>query len=440
MKSHIKAQLFIVITGLSFLGIGVHMRQLALKLIGAVFLLVWWWMYLREDHLQAVTGYTKKKWSERSLLRHIRRHEEKYLQVQPYIQRFAVAFNVLLPFEWELTEDDTLQVVKTSQVAMDGTNKEEGPLAYEKNRLPALLLDLKELLRLQGVSIEDLDVLILWINRAVHQHRCERLTGKLLEQMPKSFSVEDVIHRYIDLIGDVRPEDYGVRPLYCQTRYLAQFLLQHFDDFEIAESIRQKQVPRERQRLEHLLETIVQEQLGDVIRAKRVQVLRDVLISKKPPAIPKTIETFDGLDQDAFIKEVFLMFTHAGYRVSDMTQDGQGADAVLEKLGERIVLRTQPLSIGQEVPLMVVQQTHAARAFYEADRAWIVTNRQFADAAISLASRVGIQLFDRSQMSRLIKRFYLVDADYVSLLFGRSDDTFVLDRQETKRWNLVHEK
>jgi HJR/Mrr/RecB family endonuclease len=406
MRTQTKIQLFIVMTGLICLGYGIGAHQRMMTYTGIVALMIWWWMYLREDHLDAFAHFTRRKWSERRIRKKMRFYEEELEQADGYIKRFAATFNVQFPSMWELTSNDTLILATSLEIAGN------------KQRLKTLVQDLQELLFSNSIEIDDMEILILCINRAVHEHRVEHLTQKLLDQMPAHYTIEDILLRYIDLIGDVRPEEYGVRPLYCQTRYLAQFLLNHFDLKDLAEFVERKRIRYSVQILENVLDPIIQEQIQTTVRAKRVQILRDLLQAKKPPSLPKTIELFDELSESLFVQEVLAMFAHAGYRVHKVSEEGQGADAILEKLGERIVLRAALVSPNQRVTLSIVQQTHAARAFYEGDRAFLVTNRDFDSAAIALAGRVGIQLFDRQHLTSLIRRFYDVDTDYVTLLYG----------------------
>jgi hypothetical protein len=430
MRPQTKVQLFIVLTGLLFLGFGIGSHDRVLTYVGVSAILIWWWMYLREDHLDALTHWIRRFWWERTWLKKIRKYEQELEQAKGYIQRFAATFNVLFPSNWELTKDDRLLMTQSMEIAGN----------HPKLRL--LIQDLQELLWLHGIQIEDMELLILYINREVHQHRVKHLTSKLLEYMPGNPTIGDIVHRYIDLIGDVRPEEYGVRPLYCQTRYLAEFLLEQFDSDSLADFLGKKRLPKQVLELEKELEPLIQEQIQQVVRAKRVQILRDLLQAKKPPSLPKSIELFDELTEPLFAQEVLNMFSHAGYRVQRVTEEGQGADAILEKLGERIVTRAVPLQEGQTIPLSIVQQTHAARAFYEADRAFLVTNRDFDAAAMALADRVGIQLFNRTHLTTLIKRFYDVDTDYVTLLYGNKTTIGAVDlnRHRTSlAWDTVSE-
>ncbi len=93
--------------------------------------------------------------------------------------------------------------------------------------------------------------------------------------------------------------------------------------------------------------------------------------------------------------ELFLQwsFEQQGYKVRKTKKSGdQGADLVLENLGIKTVvqIKKRKKTTGNDA----VQQVHAARGFYEADRAIVISSTKFSKHAVELANRLNVELWD----------------------------------------------
>ena len=73
-----------------------------------------------------------------------------------------------------------------------------------------------------------------------------------------------------------------------------------------------------------------------------------------------------------------------------------GADLILEKDGRKIVVEAKRYS--KDVGISAVQEIAAAMPHYQADEAWIVTNRDFTEAASNLAKSNDVKLVNRTQL------------------------------------------
>lgn len=97
------------------------------------------------------------------------------------------------------------------------------------------------------------------------------------------------------------------------------------------------------------------------------------------------------------------IYRRLGYQVevTQRTRD-QGADLVLVGKGERVVVQTkrQEGRVGNSA----VQEIVAAKGFYGATRAIVVTNSTFAPAALALARANGVDLLGRNELAKLLAR------------------------------------
>ncbi len=71
----------------------------------------------------------------------------------------------------------------------------------------------------------------------------------------------------------------------------------------------------------------------------------------------------------------------------------QGADIIVRQ-GRTIVIQAKCYQ--QSVGNSAVQEVHAAKIYYAADEAWVVTNSTFTRSARELAKSTGVRLVDRS--------------------------------------------
>lgn len=109
----------------------------------------------------------------------------------------------------------------------------------------------------------------------------------------------------------------------------------------------------------------------------------------------------DKLSGRAFEDYLAAQFKHLGYRVKK-TEDSHdyGADLLIRKRGELIVVQAKRYE--KSVGLAAVQEAAGAIAYYEADRAMVVTNSRFTKSARNLARLNDIELWDRKE---IIRRF-----------------------------------
>lgn len=113
------------------------------------------------------------------------------------------------------------------------------------------------------------------------------------------------------------------------------------------------------------------------------------------------------IDQmDGFQFEVYLeaLFKKLGYRplVTAASHD-YGADLIL-KGRNKIVIQAKRYGMKNRVGLSAIQEIHAAKTYYKAQEAWVVTNSIYTKNAKHLAKACGVKLLDRVELQKFINK------------------------------------
>lgn len=113
----------------------------------------------------------------------------------------------------------------------------------------------------------------------------------------------------------------------------------------------------------------------------------------------------DRLSGRAFEKYLRAQFQHLHYRVklTELSHD-YGADLILKKRGEVIVVQAKRYE--SNVGIAAVQEAVGAIAYYNADRAMVVTNSGFTKSARNLARQNEVELWGRNEIR---ERFHIRD-------------------------------
>ena len=110
------------------------------------------------------------------------------------------------------------------------------------------------------------------------------------------------------------------------------------------------------------------------------------------------IDRMDGIQFEQYLE---TLFRRLGYRVERTRAFGdQGADLILTGNGERIAVQAKRWN--KRVGNKAVQEIAAARPHYQCDRAMVVSNQEFTDAARELAASNRVELWGRRQLAEQI--------------------------------------
>ena len=112
-----------------------------------------------------------------------------------------------------------------------------------------------------------------------------------------------------------------------------------------------------------------------------------------------TMKKIDQLSGREFEQYLCVQFKRLGYQVklTDASHD-YGADLILKKRRECIVVQAKRYD--RNIGIAAVQEVVGAVAYYEADRAMVVTNRYFTRSAWKLAAQNEVELWTRDDIRK----------------------------------------
>lgn len=113
------------------------------------------------------------------------------------------------------------------------------------------------------------------------------------------------------------------------------------------------------------------------------------------------IADIDQMDGRQFEHYLGYLFKSQGYSVKVTRAAGDyGADLVLGKAGKKIVVQAKRHS--KNIGIEAVQQVHSSQNYYGASEAWVLSNRDYTDAARNLAKSNGVRLIGRDELVEMI--------------------------------------
>ncbi|WP_368658684.1 restriction endonuclease [Metabacillus halosaccharovorans] len=112
------------------------------------------------------------------------------------------------------------------------------------------------------------------------------------------------------------------------------------------------------------------------------------------------IDQMKGIEFEQYLA---VLFKRLGYRVkSTPGSNDYGADLILENGAERLVIQAKRYK--NKVGIKAVQEINSAKAYYNAQEGWVITNNYFTSSAINLAQSANIKLINRNELVDLILR------------------------------------
>lgn len=130
--------------------------------------------------------------------------------------------------------------------------------------------------------------------------------------------------------------------------------------------------------------------IGYIKRAKKFRLIRKTPLAK--------IDKMSGTDFEHYL---CTLYSCRGYSVQHMGKSGDfGCDLLVKKNG--VITAVQAKRYSSKVGVKAVQEIYGARTFYNANKATVVTNSYYTNAAKTLASKLGVALVDRSGLVEFI--------------------------------------
>jgi len=119
------------------------------------------------------------------------------------------------------------------------------------------------------------------------------------------------------------------------------------------------------------------------------------------------IDTMDGINFEKFLVHLFANMNYKA-EITQASKD-QGADLIIEKLGERTVVQAKCYS--STVGNTAVQEVTGAKQYYNCTKAMVITNNYFTKSAIELAYANNVELKDREDLISLLENYTVYAED-----------------------------
>lgn len=132
---------------------------------------------------------------------------------------------------------------------------------------------------------------------------------------------------------------------------------------------------------------------------KRIEKTTKTIREYKNNATLSDVDKMTGIEFELFCAS---LFKKQGYDVKTTKTSGDfGADLVLIKGGYTIVVQVKRYS--KNIGVSAIQEIVSAKPLYQADEAWVITNRYFTQSAIQLASANNVKLLNRDSVVKLMR-------------------------------------
>ncbi|AVF28844.1 restriction endonuclease [Paenibacillus larvae] len=111
------------------------------------------------------------------------------------------------------------------------------------------------------------------------------------------------------------------------------------------------------------------------------------------------IDKMDGRQFEFYLK---ALFDKLGYK-AEVTKGSHdfGADLVFDGK-KRIVVQAKRYGYKDKVGIKAVQEVYAAKTYYKAKEAWVITNSKYSGSAKELAKACEVTLMDRNDLQNFI--------------------------------------
>lgn len=111
----------------------------------------------------------------------------------------------------------------------------------------------------------------------------------------------------------------------------------------------------------------------------------------------------DRLSGIQFEKYLFHLFNKLGYKTKRTPDSSDfGADLIIKKNGKKTVVQAKRYK--GKVGIKSIQEAHSSIAYYKCDKAMVVTNNYFTSGAKKLAQANQVELIDRDELKKMIKK------------------------------------
>ncbi|UOR25509.1 restriction endonuclease [Helicobacter pylori] len=130
-------------------------------------------------------------------------------------------------------------------------------------------------------------------------------------------------------------------------------------------------------------------------------LFQGVISSYKKHQLKRALQKIDAMNGFEFEEYSKIFFTSKGFEVSITQKSGDyGADLIIEKDGIKWAVQAKRYS--HKVSPKAIQEVVSSKAYYACEKACVITNSYFTQAAQKLAQANGVILIDRDEWVRFL--------------------------------------
>ncbi len=134
-----------------------------------------------------------------------------------------------------------------------------------------------------------------------------------------------------------------------------------------------------------------------------IQAVRNNAIRKNGVSLDR-IDSMTGIEFEQFTAQLLKRLKYKNVSVTKASGD-QGIDVLAEKDGINYAIQCKNYS--KRLDNTPIQEAFAGKTFYGCDVAIVITNNYFTDGAIELAKSIGVVLWDRDALKKMIFDAYV---------------------------------
>ncbi|GAA7410350.1 restriction endonuclease [Helicobacter pylori] len=132
-------------------------------------------------------------------------------------------------------------------------------------------------------------------------------------------------------------------------------------------------------------------------------LFQGVISSYKKRQLKHALQKIDAMNGFEFEEYSKIFFTSKGFEVSITQKSGDyGADLIAEKDGIKWAIQAKRYS--HKVSPKAIQEVVSSKAYYACEKACVITNSYFTQAAQKLAQANGVLLIDRDEWIKFLNR------------------------------------
>ncbi len=132
-------------------------------------------------------------------------------------------------------------------------------------------------------------------------------------------------------------------------------------------------------------------------------LFQGVISSYKKRQLKRALQKIDAMNGFEFEEYSKIFFTSKGFEVSVTQKSGDyGADLIIEKDGIKWAVQAKRYS--HKVSPKAIQEVVSSKAYYACEKACVITNSYFTQAAQKLAQANGVILIDRDEWVRFLNK------------------------------------